>query len=162
MGLDDPHVNALCDEQAGDREPGASGAVDDDVLDSLLRRGDDPAPGLGRLRRADDDDAITELKTSVWRAAGTPIRRDTASAVSRSEETTSSTSSSRSCQRSRYSSFVVRTIAFVAGESFFAKIAAMMLISSRDVHAMKRSASLTPASASVRRLAPLPTIVSAS
>ena len=95
-------------------------------------------------------------KTSVCLAAGTPISPETVSAVSRSDETMRSKSSSRSCQMSRYSSFVVRTTVFVSGEIFFEKIAAMMLISSRDVHAMRRPAPATPASSRIRLLAPLP------
>ena len=56
---------------------------------------------------------------------------------------------------SRYSSFGVRTIVFVAGEIFFEKIAAMMLISSREVQAI-RSRSLDDPGVSEKRLATAP------
>ncbi len=65
-------------------------------------------------------------KTSVCRAAGTPIVLETACAASSSEETMKSTSSWRSRQTSRYSTFVVRTIVFASGASFRVSIAAMM------------------------------------
>jgi hypothetical protein len=51
----------------------------------------------------------------------------------------------------------VRTIVLVFGEIRLQKIAAMMLISSRDVQAISRSAFATSARSRVRRLAPLPT-----
>ena len=93
-------------------------------------------------------------KTSVWRAAGTPIVCDTASAVSRSDETTQSTSSWRSRQTSRYSSFPVRTIVRASGASLRANIETMTLTSSREVHAITSPASFSPASSSTLRLAP--------
>ena len=58
--------------------------------------------------------------------------------------------------------FVVRTIVCVSGESFFVNIEETMLISSRDVHAIRRSASWIPASRSVFRLAPFPSTVTTS
>ena len=56
-------------------------------------------------------------KTSVWRAAGTPIVREIACAVSTSDETMKSTSSWPSRQTSRYSGFVVRTTVVVRGRA---------------------------------------------
>ncbi len=73
-----------------------------------------------------------------------PMMRAMAFAVSTSEATTKSTSSWRSRQTSRYSTFMVRTIVF-ADESVRASIAATMFVSSRDVHAITRSASPMPA-----------------
>ena len=93
-------------------------------------------------------------KTSVWRAAGTPIVCETASAVSRSDETTQSTSSWRSRQTSRYSSLPVRTIVRASGASLRANIETMTLTSSREVHAITRPASSRPASSSTLRLEP--------
>ena len=74
------------------------------------------------------------------------MSRAIAFAVSSSEETTKSTSSWRSCQTSRYSTFCVRTIVRASGESRSARMPATMLTSSRDVQAMTRSASTIPAS----------------
>ncbi len=88
--------------------------------------------------------------------------RDTALAVSSSDETMKSTSSWRSRHTSRYSSLVVRTIVLVSGARFREKIAAIRLISSRDVHEIIRSDSSRPASWSVLRLAPFPSIVATS
>ncbi|MEX2255682.1 MAG: hypothetical protein WEC34_09615 [Acidimicrobiia bacterium] len=98
-------------------------------------------------------------KTSVCRAAGMPIVREIACAVSTSDETMKSTSSCPSRQTSRYSGFVVRTTVVVRGEQAFEIIAATMFDSSRDVHAISRSAAVTPASESTRRLAPFPATV---
>ena len=72
--------------------------------------------------------------------------RETAFAVSSSDETMKSTSSWRSRHTSRYSSFVVLTIVLVSGARFREKIAAIRLISSRDVQAIIRSDSRSPAS----------------
>jgi hypothetical protein len=72
--------------------------------------------------------------------------RAIASAVSSSDETMKSTSSNRSCQISRYSTFVVLTIVFVSGESIFVNIEDTMFASSREVHAITRSAPMIPAS----------------
>ena len=85
-------------------------------------------------------------KTSVCRAAGTPIVVVTACAASSSDETTKSTSSWRSRHSSRYSTFDVRTIVCARGASLRTSIAAMMFGSSCDVHAMTRSACAMPAS----------------
>ena len=101
-------------------------------------------------------------KTSVWRAAGTPIVVVTACAASSSDETTKSTSSSRSRHSSRYSTFDARTIVCARGASLRASIAAMMFGSSWDVHAMTRSACAMPASWRIARLAPLPSTVTTS
>ena len=60
--------------------------------------------------------------TSVWRAAGMPIRPLIAFAVSSSEETMKSTSISRSRHASRYSTLVVRTTT-IARLSFLTSIA---------------------------------------
>jgi hypothetical protein len=73
-----------------------------------------------------------------------------------------STSIWRSRQTSRYSGFVVRTIVCVRGDRLLVNIAAMMFGSSREVHAIRRSAPVIPASWSVRRLAPLPSTVATS
>ena len=101
-------------------------------------------------------------KTSVWRAAGIPTRPATAFAASSSDETMKSISSSRSRQISRYSTFVVRTIVCTCGASFFANIEETTLISSRDVHAIRRPQSAMPASRRTRRLAPFPATVTTS
>ena len=101
-------------------------------------------------------------KTSVCRAAGTPMILEMACAVSCSDETIRSTSSCRSRQTSRYSSSVVRTTAFVSGASFFENIAAMRFDSSRDVQAISRPASRMPACCSTLRDAPLPSTVATS
>ena len=101
-------------------------------------------------------------KTSVWRAVGTPIVREIAYAVSTSEETMKSTSSWPSRQTSRYSGFVVRTTVVVRFEQAFEIIAATMFDSSRDVQAIRRSASVIPAAESTRRLAPFPSSVATS
>ena len=93
--------------------------------------------------------------TSVWRAAGMPMMLATALAVSTSGETMKSTSISRSRHASRYSAFDVRTTVR-ALDIRLASIVATRFTSSRDVEAMTRSDRSTPASASVRRLAPLP------
>ena len=98
---------------------------------------------------------------SVCFAAGMPMMRAIAFAVSTSDATTKSTSSWRSRQMSRYSTFIVRTIVF-ALESARASIAATMLASSRDVQAMTRSAFAIPASCSARRLAPFASTVTTS
>ena len=68
------------------------------------------------------------------------MSRAIAFAVSSSEETTKSTSSWRSRQTSRYSTFCVRTIVRALEESRSARMPATMLTSSRDVQAMTRSA----------------------
>ena len=73
-----------------------------------------------------------------------------------------STSSWPSRQTSRYSGFVVRTTVVVRCDSAFEIIAATMFDSSRDVHAIRRSAVVIPAAARTRRLAPLPSIVATS
>ena len=70
-----------------------------------------------------------------------------------------STSSWPSRQTSRYSGFVVRTTVVVRTEQAFEIIAATMFVSSREVQAISRSASVIPAAASTRRLAPLPSTV---
>ena len=101
-------------------------------------------------------------KTSVCRAVGTAIVREIACAVSTSDETMKSTSSCPSRQTSRYSGFVVRTTVVVRCEQAFEIIAATMFDSSRDVHAISRSASVMPAAASTLRLAPFPSIVATS
>jgi hypothetical protein len=95
-------------------------------------------------------------KTSVIFAAGTPMLREIACAVSSSEETMWSKSSTRSRQTSRYSTLLVRTIVLALGQMFRASKPEMMLISSREVHAMKRSAPRVSCSTSVVRLAPSP------
>ena len=56
-----------------------------------------------------------------------------ACAASSSDETMKSISSSRSRQISRYSTFVVRTIVVVDGDSFLANIEETMFTSSREV-----------------------------
>ena len=99
---------------------------------------------------------------SVCRAAGTPTARETASAVSTSDATMKSTSSWPSRHTSRYSGFVVRTIVVVRDDSAFVIIAETMFDSSRDVHAMSRSAFVTPAAERTRRLAPFPSTVATS
>ena len=91
-----------------------------------------------------------------------PIDRETACAVSSSEDTAKSTSSRPSRQRSMYSMFDVRITDVARGASTRAKEHATRLTSSREVHAMKRSASPTPASRSARRLAPFASIVPTS
>ena len=101
-------------------------------------------------------------KTSVCLAAGTPIVREIAYAVSTSEETMKSTSSWPSRQTSRYSGFVVRTMVVVLVEQAFEIIAETMFVSSREVQAIRRSASLIPAAESTRRLAPFPSTVCTS
>ena len=100
--------------------------------------------------------------TSVCRAAGTPIVREIAYAVSTSDETMKSTSSWPSRQTSRYSGFVVRTTVVVRAEQAFEIIAETMFDSSREVQAISRSASVIPAAESTRRLAPLPSTVCTS
>jgi hypothetical protein len=100
--------------------------------------------------------------TSVWRAAGTPIVREMAEAVSTSEETMKSTSSWPSRQTSRYSGFVVRTTVVVRGEIAFVIMAATMFDSSREVQAISRSALFTPAAERTPRLAPFPSKVCTS
>ena len=72
-----------------------------------------------------------------------------------------STSICRSCQASMYSGFDVRTIV-CASETFFTRVAATRLISSRDVQAIINEALSMPASWSTRRVAPLPATVCAS
>jgi hypothetical protein len=94
-------------------------------------------------------------------AAGTPIVRETACAVSSSDETMKSTSIWRSCQASMYSGFDVRTIV-CAPESFFVSVPATRLISSREVQAITRAARSTPASWRTRRVAPFPFTVRTS
>ena len=101
-------------------------------------------------------------KTSVWRAVGTAIVREIAYAVSISDETMKSTSSWPSRQTSRYSGLVVRTTVVVRFEQAFEIIAATMFDSSREVQAIRRSASVMPAAESTRRLAPFPSIVATS
>ena len=101
-------------------------------------------------------------KTSVWTAAGRPITREIACAVSISEDTTKSTSSRPSRQSSMYSTFEVRITVVARGASMRAKVAATRFASSREVHAITRWASRTPASASERRLAPLASTVATS
>ena len=101
-------------------------------------------------------------KTSVCRAAGMPIERETAWAVSSSDETAKSTSSRPSRQRSMYSMFEVRITVVARGASTRAKEQATRFTSSRDVQAMKRSASLVPACWIARRLAPFASIVRTS
>ena len=73
-----------------------------------------------------------------------------------------STSSWPSRQTSRYSGFVVRTMVVVLVEQDFEIIAETMFVSSRDVQAIRRSASLIPAAESTRRLAPFPSTVCTS
>ena len=85
--------------------------------------------------------------------------REIACAVSSSEETTKSTSSWPSRHSSTYSTFDVRMTVVAFGASRRANIPATRLASSRDVQAITRSASPTPASARSRRLAPLPSNV---
>ncbi len=90
-------------------------------------------------------------KTSVCRAAGTPITRVIACAVSSSDETTKSTSRRPSRQRSRYSTLDVLITVVAWGASRRANDPATMFASSRDVQAITRSARARPASASARR-----------
>jgi hypothetical protein len=101
-------------------------------------------------------------KTSVWRAAGTPMMRLIACAVSSSELTTKSTSSWPSRQSSTYSTFdvLMTVVAFLASRR--ANMPATRFTSSRDVHAMTRSASFTPALARSRLLVPSPSNVATS
>jgi hypothetical protein len=101
-------------------------------------------------------------KTSVWRAAGMPIVRETACAVSSSDETMKSTLSCPSRHTSRYSWFDVRAIVVVVGDTAFVIIAATRFASSRDVHAIRRSQPAIPASFSTLRLAPFPSSVATS
>jgi len=61
-----------------------------------------------------------------------------------------------------YSTFDVRITLVARGASTRANEQATRLTSSREVHAMNRSASAAPASWSVLRLAPLPSIVRTS
>ena len=68
-------------------------------------------------------------------------------AVSISEETTKSTSRRPSRHSSMYSMLEVRMTVVARGASILANVAATRLASSRDVHAITRSASATPASA---------------
>ena len=70
-----------------------------------------------------------------------------------------STSSWPSRHTSRYSGFIVRTTVVVRTEQAFEIIAATMFVSSREVQAISRSASVIPAAESTRRLAPLPSTV---
>ena len=88
--------------------------------------------------------------------------REIAYAVSISDETMKSTSSWPSRQTSRYSGLVVRTTVVVRFEQAFEIIAATMFDSSREVQAIRRSASVMPAAERTRRLAPLPSIVATS
>ncbi len=99
--------------------------------------------------------------TSVWRAAGMPIRPEIAFAVSSSEETMKSTSISRSRQASRYSTLVVRTTT-IARESFLTSIALTRFASSRDVEAMNSEQSSRPASEITRLVVPLPSTIRTS
>jgi hypothetical protein len=101
-------------------------------------------------------------KTSVCRAAGTPRIRLIACAVSSSELTTKSTSSWPARQRSTYSTLEVRITIVAFFDSRRANMPATRLTSSRDVHAITRSASRTPAFARSRRLVPSPTDVATS
>ena len=98
-------------------------------------------------------------KTSVWRADGIPIERATAWAVSSSDETAKSTSRRPSRHRSMYSTFDVRITIVARGASTRANEQATRFTSSRDVHAMKRSAAAVPACWIARRLAPFASIV---
>ncbi len=83
-------------------------------------------------------------------------------AVSSSELTTKSTSSCPSRQSSTYSTFDVRmtVVAFLASRR--ANMPATRFTSSREVQAITRSASLTPAPARSRRLVPSPSNVATS
>ena len=77
-------------------------------------------------------------------SAPPPARRSTrviACAVSISDETTKSTSSRPSRQSSMYSMLEVRITVVARGASILANVAATRLASSRDVHAITRSAS---------------------
>ncbi len=94
--------------------------------------------------------------TSVCRAAGTPRMRLIAYAVSSSDETTKSTSSWPSRHSSTYSMLEVRMTVVALSASRRANIPATMFTSSRDVHAITRSTSLTPAAARSLRLVPSP------
>ena len=76
------------------------------------RRPDRPPPAAGSTSNSTIC-TLPSAKTSVCRAAGTPMMREIACAVSCSDETIKSTSSWRSRHTSRYSSSVVRTTAFV-------------------------------------------------
>ncbi len=100
--------------------------------------------------------------TSVCRAAEMPIVREIACAVSTSEETMKSTLSCPSRQTSRYSSFVVRAIVRVVGETAFVIIAETRFASSRDVHATTSCASACSTPRRTRRLAPFPSTVRTS
>ena len=104
---------------------------------------------------------LPSANTSVWRAAGMPIRLEIAFAVSSSEETMKSTSISRSRHASRYSGLLVRTITR-ARDSFRASMALTRFASSRGLQAISRSASWTPASRITRFVVPLPSTVRTS
>ena len=80
-------------------------------------------------------------------------------AVSSSEETTKSTSSWPSRQSSTYSTFDVRITVVASRVSRRANMPATRLTSSREVAAMTRSASATPARWRSRRLVPSPSTV---
>ena len=104
---------------------------------------------------------LPSANTSVWRAAGMPIRPEIAFAVSSSDETMKSTSISRSRQASRYSTLVVRTTTR-APLSFLTSIAETRFASSRDVEAMNRLQFWMPASRITRLVVPLPSTVRTS
>ena len=77
-------------------------------------------------------------------------------AVSSSDETTKSTSSWPSRQRSTYSVLDVRMTVVACSASRLANMPATRLTSSRDVHAITRSAFAAPAAARSFRLVPSP------
>ena len=91
-----------------------------------------------------------------------PIERETAYAVSSSEETAKSTSSRPARQSWMYSTFDVRITVVALGASIRANEHATRFTSSRDVQAMNRSALSIPASWSAFRLAPFASIVRTS
>ena len=88
-------------------------------------------------------------KTSVCRAAGIPTIRLIAWAVSSSDETTKSTSSWPSRQRSTYSVLDVRITVVALSASRRANMPATRFTSSRDVQAITRSAVAIPAAAMI-------------
>ena len=111
--------------------------------------------GVGKSR-------LLRAMTEEARAAGIPIDRVTARAVSSSDETAKSTSRRPSRHRSMYSTFEVLITIVARGASARANEQATRLTSSLEVQAMKRSAPLVPACWIARRLAPFASIVPTS
>ena len=101
-------------------------------------------------------------KTSVWRAAGMPTERETACAVSISDDTAKSTSSRPSRQRSMYSTLDARITIVARGASRRPKEQATRFTSSRDVQAMNRSALPVSAPRIALRLAPFASMIRTS